>query len=683
MNLRGGKSTLTLLAACSAAAIVVAACPAKAQTCPTQPPTQTIKIYNDSTGTWLFPELEVGIEGPDKGNIWMQAICKVPNSKIGELKYARTQTNRFYINPTKGIAPGASVEITLPLFTQLVASVDPKMPNQYAEWWQGQNMQVFTSTSATPPEALQENYNGNLRGGQSELKSDASNPTWPTCASPCELKFFKDTAGTLGKENPSQLLEATLGARQELKVVNDSPPNKLDVANADFDVSYVNLAYTGAAMGPYQNDQVGYVGTPMIPGTFTDKLLLFEKDFPDWPRFVINYKDKTKETVQKLPAPLEVLARLTGASPPTDLTPIPDVALWPKKVWPPIQKLRDDFALFTSLCSHSVTGDTFCDALLDAHQIIIDNYQNYQKLFKDKVCKGTPVDDTPDAVLAHVYGWAPWVEAKEGTATTGCKPADNLLENTPTYKDNSYKKYLRVKLEFDNLQYNKYANPPYVFDPWVELIHGKNYLNIPGAYAYSVDDAVGNIQAEAKGYIVDFGGLKHLENDLPAAPPITINLGGATTLQFNYKSYFVCSDDPKREKPVDPLNRTFIISANAPQKCPVYLTDDKNPAQMYTFTLTQPPPFMTFTLEQKDKGVPRWSNTIDNTTSVIKCDGNKGFAESSKTWCCNLKTSSGVWAYSYPEPNNPHKLYNNVVDAGSPAQSRNSGDVQYACSMGK
>ena len=57
--------------------------------------------------------------------------------------YPTTITNRFYINGLTGIPPGGSVTITLPLYTQLVASVNPQSNNQYAEWWQGQNIQIF------------------------------------------------------------------------------------------------------------------------------------------------------------------------------------------------------------------------------------------------------------------------------------------------------------------------------------------------------------------------------------------------------------------------------------------------------------------------------------------------------------------------------------------------------------
>src|SRR5205823_10068286 len=95
------KSTMGL-AGCSAAAIVAATCPAKAQKCPAAPPLQSIFIYNDSA-RYIFAELEAGLSGTTKdpgSDVWMQAICKVPNSKTGMLTYPQTITNRFYINPT-------------------------------------------------------------------------------------------------------------------------------------------------------------------------------------------------------------------------------------------------------------------------------------------------------------------------------------------------------------------------------------------------------------------------------------------------------------------------------------------------------------------------------------------------------------------------------------------------------
>jgi hypothetical protein len=192
---------------------------------------------------------------------------------------------------------------------------------------------------------------------------------------------------------------------------------------------------------------------------------------------------------------------------------------------------------------------------------------------------------------------------------------------------------------------------PDFFQPDIDAAKGVR------VYAYSDDDAIGNIQAEAQGFIIDIGSLTHLENQLTAAPPINIALGYASTDTVRSASYSVCSNDPKRTKPVNPLNPAFIINANAPQNCAVYLTDNKPVQQTYTFTVTKPPPFTIFTLSQVMNGDAKWSNgPTGNTTSVIDCSGNQTtppFQQSSKAWCCSLTSSSGVFAYSQPDPHDP------------------------------
>ncbi|WP_156964412.1 hypothetical protein [Methylocapsa aurea] len=682
------------LAAFFVGAILAAVCPAKALVqCPVTPPTMTIKIYNDSDDQYLFPELETGLGAED---VWIQAICKVPNSQIPSHQYPRTLTNRFYINPDGGIAPHQSVVITLPLYTQLVASVSPNANDQYAEWWQGQNIQLFTSPTSTPPKAYLEAYQSKSRTGQTPLTSLAANPTWPTCPVPCKLVFFKDTMGTLPKNGPSQLIEATLGARQAQKVVNDSPPNSLDIRNADFDVSYVNVAYAPAAMGPYQNDQVGYVGSPMAMATAQARLNKFKTDYPGWPQFVVTYTDSTPpETILKFASPLEVFARLSPPSPnpPPDLTAPPQ---WPNKLWAPIENLRTDWKKYTASCRHSDRGSTtFCDALLDVRDLIVANYNQYVALIKNKTCTGTAVPKTDDAIISHAYGWAPWTAANE--VGKGCSATANLLEDTPGYwtqargKPKDYTKYLKVKLEFDKLNYGTLPSPAYVFNPWVNLIHNKTYLDIPGAYAYSVDDAVGNIQAEATGYIIDFASLEHLENKFPAEPPINIALGYSAQSPIRFSSYRVCVNDLAHDKPVNELNPAFIINARDPSSCPVYLIDNgynKSAPQTYTFTITKAPPFTEFTIPQVNAGVPKWDNSSHsipntNTTNIIYCNGNTStapFQQSSKAWCCDLKYSTGVWAYTKPDPTSAHatQVHTAVTNPALP----NSTTTDKACNLG-
>ena len=326
--------------------------PAEAQTCPAAPPLQSIFIYNDSA-RYIFAELEAGLSGTPKvpnSDIWMQAICKVPNSKIGTLTYPQTITNQFYINPTTGIPPGGWVEIKIPLFSQLAATVDPTAQNQYAEWWQGENVEIYESATATPPAAYAQDYSGALRPKQKPLLSNAANPVWPTCTDqdkrPCQLAFFTDQDGNLPKYDPSQLVEATLGAKQTPPIENDSPKYSLDVSNADFDVSYVNVAYIGAALGPYKNDQVGYVGTPLKPIGNTQEpgfqiILKKFQELNNWPSFLSTTLNgqgaPVTKPIPKLPSPLELMARLTGANAPADLTPVPDPGNWPNSLWPAVQ----------------------------------------------------------------------------------------------------------------------------------------------------------------------------------------------------------------------------------------------------------------------------------------------------------------------------------------------------------
>jgi hypothetical protein len=711
------KST-TAFAASLLAPCLVASGSADATTYPA-PTSQTVWIYNDSP-QWLFAELEVGLNASD---VWLQSWFKIPNSQIGANPFPTTITNRIYINPDKGIAPGEYVAVDLPLYTQLVNNVVPTAENQFAEWWQGQNMQIFYSSTSAPPHEYTEFYSRKLKPNQKDLTSQLGNSaTWPTCSGgnstthatvACDLKFVTDPDGTFPKNAPSQLIEATLGARQAQEVVNDSPPNKLDVNNADFDISYVNIAYAPAALGPYKNDQVGYVGTAM-PFVTADKkgfrdignrfwmhqqMMYPSTFFSAWPRFVFTDSKGISKPVPKLPSPLEVFARLSGANAPADLDPPPH---WPDKLWPAIQDLQTKGAKWARECTHSGHPDTptFCDAMLDVTALLQANYQKYKQLMADHKCTGTPVNQTVNGALSHIYGWTPWTEDAGGDAKKGCKTDDNLLQDTPGYwtwlnpddhnKGKDYTKYMAVKLEFDQLNYGKLADAKYEFNPWVNFIHGDGktpqdpkYLYINGAYSYSVDDAVGNIQAEAAGYIVDVGSLQHLENQHEAQPLINVPVGYTkpdvnNPAPTNFVSYQVCSKGAV--KPIDPLNSQFAMSPIDPQNCPLTLVDNNH--QTYTVKITKGPPFAEFTMAQVDAGVAKWDNsaTATNTTNIVDCSGNLHFPASSKTWCCDKAASRGVFAYTKPDPTSAHQ--SQVHTLSLPSIDMNHA-IREACSFGK
>src|SRR5207245_157759 len=58
----------------------------------------------------------------------------------------------------------------------------------------------------------------------------------------------------------------------------------------------------------------------------------------------------------------------------------------------------------------------------------------------------------------------------------------------------------------------QYLPPLGTFNPYVNLVHGKDYLNMPGSYAFSIDDDVGNILVSGTGIIITVAGTLGLDN---------------------------------------------------------------------------------------------------------------------------------------------------------------------------
>jgi hypothetical protein len=229
----------------------------------------------------------------------------------------------------------------------------------------------------------------------------------------------------------------------------------------------------------------------------------------------------------------------------------------------------------------------------------------------------------------------------------------------------------------------------------VQFIHGsglqRDQLGIPGVYAYSVDDAVGNLNVEATGYVVDIGSDKNLEGNppLPAQPPIGISYGyESLATKVHFTTYGVCGNKPTQQHKANPSNAIFYISPTAPENCPIYFTDSTN--QTYTLKITKPPAGFTVI---PTSGIPDdavWSQgnnmpTNYNTVNIINCGNNTD--EVSKTWCCqtlppspgNKGTGNGVYAYSTPDvPPTAHQLLLNKVIAHAPQDPK---DIKDACNF--
>ena len=711
-----------LLALCLAASPVRAQpypCPGHAKAYPADQTicTMTIRIFNDDPDHFIYPVLTTG-RGP--ADIWMQAWFSVKTSELGDKPYPRNKNYRLYINPTHGIPPHTGISLTLPLFTQLADPIVAKpdiclgCADTFIDWWNGATIQLYTSpgtANAPQPPSLTDALG---RPDQKPVTVAFANASKPTCEgvaskvpnSPppiaCEALTIYGDVADLPKEDGSQLLEYTLGARNTPSLENQKKfgiAEALDTTNVDFDVSYVNLVWAPAAMGVYKNDQVGYVGTPQTIDDFAKALTGFQNApaSKGWPQFVKTYtnikpSNPPPATNLKFPSPLEVFAILTGKNPPTNLTPVPDPHAWPTSLWKPIADLRANWVKYAGTVAAvssppyytSTDGacgampapgapvHKWCDAIVALKALLLRNYTNYRSVFSSQ-CRGTPVDISDTLLIAHAYGWGPWIESATGVAGDGCAADANLLQDTTGYGDKAtknYANYLTVKLGFDLLNYGdpkKLPDPGYTFNPWPNLIHTQ--LKITCGYAYSVDDALGNVQAEGQGFIVDVGSTANLENQQECSPPINISFGYGPDDKTKFTQYAVCNQN--NVKPVNSAFPSFIINSADPSKCPIYFWDNgvkvndagqpiQGSAQMYTFKVgVTPDKFPLYTTP------PKWSAA---TGAPVVCTGNTSsspFAQSSAIWCCDKVNSSGVFAYAAPEALSAHqsKIYYVITSA--------------------
>lgn len=632
-------SVLSLAAVTSALAIGSTA-PAAGQDIPRM----TVKIFNNDPNHNIYPVYSTGISSP-RPDLWLQAWFKVPKDRLDKDTYVKANQFRFYINPEGtagnpggGIPPGGNVVFTVPLLTQLVRTrdLDPSQPDQYIDWWGGGRIEIFMAPVADkkPPVALTKLYKCNgCADWKTQTEIDVSTlpgrPTLPRCVN-CEpeLKFFKDSAG-LGTNEPSQLIEFTLGAAP---IIGGVPV--LQENNVDIDVSYVDAAFMPAAITPFNPDlpkiaQVGYVGSVMKIDNFQCRLTRFLglSDDPQdscfvrnppgkgWPQFI----DRQKNTVLKVPSLVNLFGR-DLKQPQTDLTPMKPA---PNNPWPPLAKMRT----LWDKCIAGTDARSICKNIVTVRTMFQANYQNYFDNYKTKFktkCDQNkdPIVLTEDLMIGHVYGFTPFTE--------NCTPETNLLADTPGYRADNSRRFQQVKDIFDDLMYW----PTGEFAPYVGMVHNAPYLNIPNVYAYSVDDAMGNLQVEGKGMIIAVGGVRGLPNPNPASPPVTVGIGFGKKDKIKFTHYGICTLAPNRA--INPDFPAFDVSITADNltQCPISLKEDAHPNVIYVIKLKSEPPF-TFEFDPNNPITPK-------TRAPIDCSGNSN--QLAVDWCQN------VYAYSEHPP---------------------------------
>ena len=218
-------------------------------------------------------------------------------------------------------------------------------------------------------------------------------------------------------------------------------------------------------------------------------------------------------------------------------------------------------------------------------------------------CTMAPVTLSEQLMLAHLYGWGPF------NADSGCNANVNLLEQTPSYTDptKSPHYYADVKAEYDQLQYwfNVLKRPvwPMVrFDSspimgnstlmWRSST-ARSYMNAPYTYAYSVDDAVGNMQTDGTGLIIAVGGPENLPNPNHVTPEVKFTFGYKSPYAggINFNQYGRCITSPNT--PTVSYFTTFVVpegvagQSNSVTNCQITLLDSKN--RPYTFKLKRVP----------------------------------------------------------------------------------------------
>jgi len=528
-------------------------------------PEMTVVIYNNSASYNIYPVFSFPGQTPDE---WLQGFFKVSTADIGTKTYPSAGTTRMYVNCCKsgedGIPPGGSIRIKLPLYSPLVTTIDPTKPNQLIEWWQGGNINLYQSPKAKgPPDALVNLWNDatkkniNFAGGP------------PRCVGEATCHIFSVGTGNPVPADPQQLVEFTLGAAPvNPKRGQAGEPNFLfDPENVDYDVSYVNTAYLPVVMEPFGNNLVGWVGAPDSVAKFNSAV----KDFlasdlaKGWPLFL---DGAGKIVPGKVPSALEIFASSVDGDPNS-----PSDGDWvqPPKFKPnpknsaPIQAMIDRW----KTCQNGSTAP-ICPLLNDATKLLRKNFDNYLANFNDNDktgwgCKQNkqphpkgPLTDLQ--LLQHLYGWQPFNEH--------CAADANLLQHTPGYKNPAKEQnYQKVKNGFDHLQYwrdvteGKYG----VFHPYVALIHGPDYLNAPFTYAYSVDDAVGNVQTDGKGLIIAVGGTANLPNPDHATPNVNFNYAYKSLSNGNFFTQFGrCKPQPNTD--TNPNFSSFAVPVGVTKK---------------------------------------------------------------------------------------------------------------------
>ena len=367
-----------------------------------------------------------------------------------------------------------------------------------------------------------------------QYTNDQANPVTlytpgPNCTSGCSAVDVFSSSNGLPLNDPFQLTEYTFAD----VVTSQAVPYPIDRTHVDYDYSGVDQIYLPVAMEPFGSSLVGYTGSVVDLSTFRTDINTFIGD-TGWPLYA-------GLTFPRVPGAYNVV---TGNGALTDTAPATTL-------------------LTNTWNSCLVNNDLNCVAVNNLFQA---NYTN---------CNGAG-SPTQSELIQHIYGWV----AFTGPAACGLNP----LASTPGGV------YDPAVAAYETLQYTFHQDYLGNFNPYTQLVHQTLQMNV---YAYSIDDAVGNINTIGDGVVMTIGGANGLSNPLqydkneittvnPGAPP-----AGPLPVFTNFG---VCSTTASSGVLARGGSFSFQLPvSNYP--CTITLEDTNN--NLYQFIMLQPAPFPT------------------------------------------------------------------------------------------
>ncbi len=663
----------------------------------------TIKIYNNSNRS-LYPVFETG---PGPVDQWMQAFFQLSATQTEDACHAfpRAFAYRLYVDPEgAGIPPNGSVTITLPLFTQLVPTIDPTQHDQFIDWWQGGRVYLFTSPyvqgDACPPPTLTQDR---LADQSHPITATANPPACVGCTQPLEI--YKSCVGdacgspSLPVNDPSQIVEYSLGAIPTTNLPPPQPKYYLQTNNVDFDISYVNFAFLPGLVESFidppdeasirgASNYPGYYGSPKAISTVQRDIAKFlgltgSSPYEGWPQFVSPPTDveacllpPQNTDLIKVPAPLQVFASMECVAcntpesrdkfvlpsgiytappcPPTKVA-VGDQdydLLAGECLWEPIGTLVD---LWQGCTANTTDQSPTCTDIRTVYDLFLNNYASYTAHYADLVDGRHPCNQDVDPIpmnlstlLGHVYGWTPFND--------GCPAQWNTLEGGhaefPQFPPNP--DYPNQKRTFDRLNKGEQlplddAHP--LFNPYVQLVHDASYMDATNVYSYSVDDALGNFQGEGTGLIIAMGGTRGLPNPNAATSPVYFGFGGGELDPVHFTNYSVCNESLNHQIDYrfDSVLNIWNSNTKDIENCPIALGD--NLFNRYALTILKGPPYPPARLDSNNHptifacGVPSLTprpdcyNYVDPKTGkavqFIDCSANAPSSDGA-SWCNDI-----------------------------------------------